>query len=156
MKTTASIIGSIIGIALLYFAYDYLRKLEDCMCAQGVANAEENKADIQKLKYIELLLLVIAILNLIFSLNTVFSPLIATFFTIAIVVIYVFFVMNVYRLYRNMPSDCECALKWPRYYLYIQALLMTMVLIVIFIMIFTIFYVAHKTKGNVNMKPKRK
>lgn len=145
IRITTLTIASIIGIALLYFAYDYLHKLESCMCAQGMAD-EEHRADITKLKYIELLLLVIAIANLLLAFNRSLTPFLSTLFFFFMIVVYAIFVMNVVKLYRNMPSTCECALKWPRYYIYLQTLLMTLVLLTFFMAIFVFVYASRSMK----------
>lgn len=136
-------IASIIGIILLYFAYNYLVKLESCLCAQGLAN-EENKANITHLKYIELLLLIVALLNLLFAFNKLLNPLLSTVYFVLIIILYMVFILNAYRLYKNMPNDCECALKWPRYYIYIQTLVFSFTLLLIFSLIFLIIYKSQK------------
>ncbi len=146
MKNTLAISASIIGIVLLYFAYTYLVKLEDCLCAQGLSKSGENKANITHLKYIELFLLVVALLNLFFAFKKRLTPLLSTIFFVVTIILYVIFVMNVYKLYRNMPSDCECALQWPRYYIYLQSLLYSITLLLIFVSIFVFFYISSKVR----------
>ncbi len=149
MKITTFTVAIIIGIVLIYFAYDYLRKLEDCMCAQGMFQSEDRKADITKLKYIELLLLVIALANFLFAFKNKLSPLLSTIFFFFMLAIYIVFVMNVVKLYNNMPPDCECALQWPRYYIYIQSILMTLTLITFFVAIFVFVYASKVMKGKI-------
>jgi hypothetical protein len=152
MKNILAISASIIGIVLLYFAYTYLVKIEDCLCAQGLSKSEENKANITHLKYIELFLLVVALLNLFFAFKKQLTPLLSTIFFIVTIILYVIFVMNVYKLYRNIPNDCECALQWPRYYIYIQSLLFSITLLLVFITIFLYIYNVHKIGKSVKMK----
>ncbi len=149
MKITTFTVAIIIGIVLIYFAYDYLRKLEDCMCAQGMFQSEDRKADITKLKYIELLLLVIALANFLFAFKNKLSPLLSAIFFFFMLAIYIVFVMNVVKLYNNMPADCECALQWPRYYIYIQSILMTLTLITFFVAIFVFVYASKVMKGKI-------
>lgn len=144
MKNVLGISASIIGIVLICFAYMYLVKLEDCLCAQGLSKAEENKANITHLKYIELFLFVVALLNLFFAFKKRLTPLLSTIFFIIVIILYIIFVMNVYKLYNNMPSDCECALQWPRYYIYVQSLLYSITLLLIFVSIFIFFYISLK------------
>jgi hypothetical protein len=147
MKITTFTVALIIGIVLIYFAYDYLRKLEDCMCAQGMFQSEDRRADITKLKYIELLLLVIALANFFFAFKNKLTPLLSTIFFFFMIIVYIMFIMNVVKLYNNIPTDCECAIQWPRYYIYLQSILMTFVLITFFIAIFLFVYGAKVMKG---------
>ncbi len=147
MENILAISASIIGIILLYFAYTYLVKLEDCLCVQGLSKSDENKANITHLKYIELFLLVVALLNLLFAFKKKLTPLLSTFFFIIIIILYIIFVYNVIKLYRNIPADCECALQWPRYYIYFQALLYSIILLLVFIIIFMIIYIISKNKN---------
>jgi hypothetical protein len=147
IKITTFTVAVIIGIVLIYFAYDYLRKLENCMCAQGMFQSEDRKADITKLKYIELLLLVIALANFFFAFKNKLSPLLSTIFFFFMLAVYIIFIMNVVKLYNNMPSDCECAIQWPRYYIYLQSILMTLTLITFFVAIFVFVYASKVMKG---------
>ncbi len=146
MKNILAISASIIGIVLLYFAYTYLVKLENCLCAQGLTNVEENKANITHLKYIELVLLVVALLNLFFAFKRKLSPLLSTIFFFIIIILYSIFILNVFKLFKNMPADCECALQWPRYFIYLQSLLYTITLLLIFVSIFIFVYGVSKAR----------
>ncbi len=139
MKIKIGVIASIIGMVLLAFAYYYLVKLENCLCTQGLAT-EGNQANLIHLKYIELFLLIVALLNFFFAFKKKLSPLLSTLFFIVIIVLYIVFVMNVIKLYRNIPADCECALQWPRYFIYIQSLLYSITLLLIFVGIFMMVY----------------
>jgi hypothetical protein len=127
-------IFSIIALILLYYTYYYLVKLESCICVHGNASGE-NRADLQKLRYIELFFIVIALLGLIamlfikYDMNQLpYKVVFGGIYIIILLVVYVYLVTNVLKLYRNIPSDCKCALEWPRYYLYLQAWLASIVL----------------------------
>lgn len=146
MKNVLTISASIIGIVLLYFAYIYLIKLEDCLCVQGLAKSEENKANITHLKYIEFVLLVVALLNLLFAFKKQLTPMSSTIFFFIIITLYIIFVYNIIKLYNNMPLDCECALQWPRYFIYLQTLLYLLTLIFIFVGIFMFVYSFSKAR----------
>ncbi len=146
MKNILAISASIIGIILLYFAYTYLVKLETCLCAQGLTNVEENKSNITHLKYIELVLLIVALLNLFFAFKRKLSPLLSTIFFFIIIMLYGVFVLNVFKLFRNMPADCECALQWPRYFIYLQSILYTITLLLVFVSIFIFMYGISKAR----------
>ncbi len=115
------LIFSILAIVLLYFAYQYLVQLESCLCAQASADGS-SKADLQMLKYVELFLIVIMVLSIlgIYSKILLSSVMIGVLMGFAIVAVYIIVMIHVFRLYNNMPADCECAIKWPRYVLYVQ------------------------------------
>lgn len=119
------VIFSLIILGLLGATYHYLTKLESCACVQGVEKI--SVADIQKLRYIELFFIAIAIIGLMnifvgYQLqNKMLVSILSIIYSLLLIVIYVFLVIHVLRLYKNIPNDCECALKWPRYYLYLQA-----------------------------------
>lgn len=146
MSKSLMITGSVIGIILLYFAYNYLVKLEDCLCAQGLVKSDENKANITHLKYIELFLLIVALLNLFIAFKKKLSPILSTIFFFIIIVLYVVFVYNVIKLYNNIPADCECALQWPRYFIYLQSLLYSLTLLLVFVGIFMFVYSFSKAR----------
>ncbi len=119
------VIFSLIILGLLAATYHYLTKLESCACVHG--QEKVSVADIQKLRYIELFFIAVAVFGLInifvgYQLqNKMLVSILSVVYSFVLIVIYVFLVMHVLRLYKNMPNDCECALKWPRYYLYLQA-----------------------------------
>ncbi len=127
-------IFTIIMLALLYYTYHYLVKLENCVCIHGNATGEE-RADLQKLRYIELFFIAVAVLGLValyffkYDMNQLaMKSILGIAYIILLLVIYVYLVSNVLKLYRNMPSSCECAIQWPRYYLYLQGFLASIVL----------------------------
>ena len=153
MKVPSFIISALVGVILIGFAIHYLQKLEECLCAQVKAVSEEQKANLQHLKRIEILLLILLFANLLFAFQSRLTPLLSTLFFFVILAVYVIFVMNVYKLYQSMPSDCECALKWPRFYIYLQALIMTAILLTFVVSIILIYYTTFKTTG-VSLKVK--
>ncbi len=145
-KTTMTII-SLIVLGLLGATYHYLTKLESCACVNG--NEKENVVDLQKLRYIELFFIainIIGLINLYIGYQMKNETLIkygSFVYGILIIIIYVYLVMHVLRLYKNMPSNCECALQWPRYYLYLQAFLASITLFfMLFMIIISIFVFA--------------
>ncbi len=132
---------TIVVVVLLYYVYLYLTKLESCVCVHGGASGE-NKADLQKLRYIELLFIALNVIGLVllwccsYDIGQLVSKGIGSvIYLIIILVIYVYLVSNVLKLYKNMPNNCECAVQWPRYFLYIQAFVAS---ILLFITAFTI------------------
>jgi hypothetical protein len=124
------LITSVIGIVILYFAYQYLVHLESCLCAQASADGKA-QADLKMLKYVELFLIVILVLGILGIYGKVLSSslLVAMIMGIAIIAVYIIVMIHVYRLYNNMPADCECAIKWPRYVLYVQWVMYTLAVI---------------------------
>jgi hypothetical protein len=123
----AKLIAFLISLTLLYFAYDYLRKLETCICAQQMGVVPQ--ADIETLKHIEILMIVLLILNYFIAFQRNIPILFATLLAILMIAIYVFFVIHVRRLYMNMPDTCDCSMKFPRYILYVQAVFMSIALL---------------------------
>lgn len=130
---TPKIIAFLISIVLLYFAYDYLRKLEDCVCTQQMGVVAP--ADLETLKYIELLMIILLVLNFFIAFQRTIPIFFATLLAILLLALYVYFVIHVRRLYMNMPDTCDCSMKFPRYILYVQAILMT-VSIVMWVVVF--------------------
>ncbi len=130
---------SFIVLGLLGATYHYLTKLESCACVNG--SEKVTVADLQKLRYIELFFIAINVIGLIniyvgYQMNNkAFMYYGSIIYGILIIAIYIYLVIHVLRLYKNMPNDCECALKWPRYYLYLQAFIAS---ITLFFMLFAI------------------
>ncbi len=140
-------IFSLIILGLLGSTYHYLTKLESCACVNG--SEKVTVADLQKLRYIELFFIavnVIGLINLYIGYQINNKALMyygSIIYGILIIAIYIYLVMHVLRLYKNMPNDCECALKWPRYYLYLQAFIASITLFfMLFAIIFSIFVFA--------------
>lgn len=136
-----SLIFSIIAIVLLYFAYQYLVQLESCLCAQASADGNA-QSDLQMLKYAELFLIIIMVLAILGLYGKVLrsSVLVALIFAIGIIAVYIIVMIHVYRLYNNMPADCECAIKWPRYVLYVQWISYTLAILSFVISFIISFY----------------
>jgi hypothetical protein len=155
MKVASFTISVIVGVVLIAFAIHYLQKLEECLCAQGKAVSAEQKANLQHLKRIEILLLILLFANLLFAFRSRLTPFLTTLFVFVILAVYALFVMNVYKLYNSMPSDCECALKWPRFYIYFQAIMMSVVLLTFVIAIFLIFYFSSKRVASLKVKGRK-
>ncbi len=135
-------IFSVIILGLLGATYHYLTKLESCACVNG--SEKVTVADLQKLRYIELFFIAINVIGLIniyvgYQMNNkAFMYYGSIIYGILIIAIYIYLVMHVLRLYKNMPNDCECALKWPRYYLYLQAFLASITLFFILFFMITL------------------
>ena len=129
-------IGSIIGLILVYLAYVYLRNLSDCSCV--------NQIYVERLKNIEALILTLSLVSLITSIIIgvfmtdlygsieKFKKYILFGFSLLalfMIVVYAYFVYDTYMFSSTMKVPCVCANGWQKYYIYFQAI--TMVLIVL-------------------------
>ena len=129
-------IGSIIGLILVYLAYVYLRNLSDCSCV--------NQIFVERLKNIEALILTLSVVSLITSvIISIFMTdlygsiekfkkyILFGFSLLALfmIVVYSYFVYDTYMFSSTMSVPCVCANGWQKYYIYFQAI--TMVLIIL-------------------------
>ena len=120
-------IMSAITIILIYCIYNYLRGLENCDCV--------NQQLVDRIKNIELFLLVVMTLGLVVSVyygNTAVGQLTGFFIAnpamMYIVGLYMLFIIGiesylvyeVYNLRKTLPKNCECADKWQLNLLYGQ------------------------------------
>lgn len=127
---------SSISIFLLYSAYAYLRDSTSCKCIQ-------DKRYPARLKNLELIILSFNIIALTFAfIGSEFNVLhilaksgislytIGMIAALIMVSFYSYFVYNVYNFRQTTTHDCKCADKWPRIFIYLQAILITLMLIV--------------------------
>lgn len=129
-------IGTIIGLILVYLAYVYLRNLSDCSCV--------NQIFVERLKNIEALILTLSVVSLITSIIIgvfmtdlygsieKFKKYILYGFSLLalfMLVVYAYFVYDTYMFSSTMSVPCVCANGWQKYYIYFQAI--TMVLIIL-------------------------
>ena len=129
-------IGSIIGLILVYLAYVYLRNLSDCSCV--------NQIFVERLKNIEALILTLSVVSLITSviISVFMTDLYGTIvqfkkyilfgfslLALFMLVVYAYFVYDAYMFSSTMSVPCVCANGWQKYYIYFQAA--TMVLIIL-------------------------
>jgi hypothetical protein len=129
-------IGSIIGLILVYLAYVYLRNLSDCSCV--------NQIYVERLKNIEALILTLSVVSLITSviISVFMTDLYGTIvqfkkyilfgfslLALFMLVVYAYFVYDAYMFSSTMSVPCVCANGWQKYYIYFQAA--TMVLIIL-------------------------
>ena len=129
-------IGTIIGLILVYLAYVYLRNLSDCSCV--------NQIFVERLKNIEALILTLSLVSLITSIIIgvfmtdlygsieKFKKYILFGFSLLalfMIVVYSYFVYDTYMFSSTMSVPCVCANGWQKYYIYFQAI--TMVLIIL-------------------------
>ena len=129
-------IFSSILIFLLYSAYAYLRDSKSCKCIQ-------NQLYPIRLKYLELVILSMNIITLTFAFIgsefkvldilvksgiSIYTSMIIM--SLIILLFYSYFVYNVYKFRQTTTTDCKCADKWPRMFIYLQAILMALMLTV--------------------------
>jgi len=108
----------------------YLNKLQECTCYQE--KNKENYSNITYLIAIESIILAINIIYFIIFCGSIYflnkikkggAGKNNTLIYIALllyIILYSYFVYNVYKIYQNVSSDCECTQNWLRYLLYIQ------------------------------------
>ncbi len=122
-------IAQLIGLVLLYFAYAYLRNLNNCDCV--------NQIYTNKLKDLESFFIVLSIIGLISSFFMVDLSAIATKYisyavfimSIIMIIVYAYFVYDTYMFSTTMQANCLCAERWEKYYIYFQAFSMLLILI---------------------------
>ena len=129
-------IGSIIGLILVYLAYVYLRNLSDCSCV--------NQIFVERLKNIEALILTLSLVSLITSVIIgifmtdlygsieKFKKYILFGFTLLalfMLVVYAYFVYDTYMFSSTMGVPCACANGWQKYYIYFQACVMVLIVL---------------------------
>lgn len=125
----------------------YLSQIENCSCYQ-VQN-KLNYSNIKYLIFIESLILVLNVIIFIFILSSLFlknkiksgggNNTMMLFLFVSLLVyllVYGYFIYNVYQVYKNTDENCLCTQSWFRYLLYIQAVTM---LFGIFSNIFALF-----------------
>jgi uncharacterized membrane protein len=130
-----------IGLYILYTAYSYADNLDSCKCADHL------KPYIDHIKTVEQIFIVIQLIGIVINIVLIiFNPINITsriprpllmggfgMYFIFILFMAGYFVRNVWHFEQQLPEDCECALLWQRNILYIQALLYTFSLFIIFI-----------------------
>ena len=137
----------IINIIYISAIIYYLSQIENCPCYQ-VQN-KLNYSNIKYLIFIESIILALNIIILIFMLSSLFlkdkiksgggNNLMFIFLLVSLLVyllVYGYFIYNVYQVYKNTDENCLCTQSWLRYLLYIQAVAM---LFGIFSNIFALF-----------------
>lgn len=140
---SASIFTTLILILLLGYIIFYLNNLRSCQCFQDENN--KNVSNIDYLIIIEALSLamnIIILINLLslylsvdkiksggaYSFNTKLSLYIGI---LVYIIVYGFFVYNVFKLSENVKYDCVCSSHPIRYLLYIQAFITFIYLILL-------------------------
>jgi hypothetical protein len=129
-------IGSIIGLILVYLAYVYLRNLSDCSCV--------NQIYVERLKNIEALILTLSVVSLITSviISVFMTDLYGTIvqfkkyilfgfslLALFMLVVYAYFIYDTYMFSSTMSAPCTCANGWQKYYIYFQATVMVLIVL---------------------------
>jgi hypothetical protein len=129
-------IGSIIGLILVYLAYVYLRNLSDCSCV--------NQIYVERLKNIEALILTLSLVSLITSIiiGVFMSDLYGSIekfkkyilfgfslLALFMIVVYSYFIYDAYMFSSTMGVPCTCANGWQKYYIYFQATVMVLIVL---------------------------
>ena len=129
--TPLHIVILLVYVVLILFTLKYLNDLEKCECF----NNEKYKTNITFLKVFEIIMLcgIATTAFFIFKLKTqkggangsIFGILLGVVITL---LFHFFVVLNVWRLYKNVDSDCKCSAKWQQYFIYYQGLSSSFVL----------------------------
>jgi hypothetical protein len=129
-------IGSIIGLILVYLAYVYLRNLSDCSCV--------NQIYVERLKNIEAIILTLSVVSLITSviISVFMTDLYGTIvqfkkyilfgfslLALFMLVVYAYFIYDTYMFSSTMSAPCTCANGWQKYYIYFQATVMVLIVL---------------------------
>lgn len=118
---------AIVLLIIQIFTYQYLVKLNECFCVQSLHKTE--MANLQHLQYVMLFFIAVNAMGIVTSFisgrNSISTWMVygTGLYFILLAIVYITLILHTYRLYQNMPETCECAVKWPRYYLYFLALL---------------------------------
>jgi len=137
-----AIITFIITIILVYCIYNYVRGLENCDCV--------NQKLVDRIKNIELFLLVAMVLGLITSIfNTKFVShsyhALILFVLLGLCMLYIgielYLIYEVYNLRKTLPKNCECADKWQLKLLYVQCVWYAIAAV---LFIFSLYNIRHR------------
>jgi len=150
-----SILSSVFVLIFIYYAYSYVKNLDNCKCVSFLRNHIEN------IKNIELFLIYIQVIGIFMNIGTYifgfdvnkfaktnYKPMIVFLgiYLIVLVTILIHFIYNVYEFGTNIPKDCDCADKWQRDILYIQAIIYSFSSLSIVILLGFGFYVGGRPK----------
>lgn len=150
-----SILSSIFVLFFIYYAYSYAKSLDNCNCVSFLRNHIEN------IKNIELFLICIQVIGIVMNIGTYifgfdmnnfakanYKPMIffLGIYLIVLVTILIHFIYNVYEFGNHIPKDCDCADKWQRDILYIQAVIYSFSSLSIVILLGFGFYVGFRRK----------
>ena len=137
----------IIILILQICTYMYLRNLNTCVCVQGLSQdvQERDKSNIKHLEYIFLFFIIMTLVNLLFITKPDLSKnkMLASFsliYMVILIMVYVVLIVNTLRLYKNMPSDCDCARKWPRFYLYLTSFIAAIIMFNVIMFVLTMVF----------------
>ncbi len=133
----AQIIVLVLLVLLVSYTIHYIRELKNCVCFQSNDKYKVNLEFLEFYQYLELLSILFIFLGL-FSFNNsvrkyfgVGGKAKSNKFLLSLVLVIIlgvhFFIqynvmINVFNLSTNIKSDCECATKWQRFFLYYQGI----------------------------------
>ena len=128
---SCSLCLALIYIIYIYLAYNYLSNLKSCSCAEGdyVENVKNAEGIIMVL-----LLSWIAISFL--RLKRKNKILLLGGLSILLFLTYIYFCFYVYKMQRQLTTNCICAMKWQRWLIYIQYGFFLFEILLVFIGVF--------------------
>ena len=145
---------TVINISLIYVIYLYLDNLRMCSCVNQeiTTKLKETEYTIFKLIIVSSLLL---ILNSMFGMTsssnkTIKYGMISAYIVLYIVSLYtnVQFIYNTFKFQKTLKYPCECAEKWEKYVIYINAVLYTLSIILTFITLLFMCWIVSTGKMN--------
>ena len=140
---SASIFTTLILILFLIYIIFYLNNLKNCQCFQ-----DENIKNVSNIDYLIIIEALSLAMNIIILINLIslylsvdkiksggsysFDTKLSLFIGILVyIIVYGFFVYNVFKLSENVKYDCVCSTNPIRYLLYIQAFITFIYLILL-------------------------
>ena len=141
---------SIINCILLYLAYLYLKKLKNCSCVNQHFTEKLRKTELNVLGLV-LFSTTMGLLEVFFKPHQLYQKHFNTYlifvsaFMIGSILINTKFVFDTYHFYRTLKPNCNCANKWPKYFIYYDAIVFTLGIVGFTLGALAIGYVAIKT-----------
>lgn len=150
MYKAMNLISSFITLAILYYIYTYAKNLDDCKCTSFL------KPKIDNIKNIEFIFICMSVVTIVINIlvnilgfnfknvtlikNTGMLKAIYVVLSLILYIILINFIYNVYEFGTQLPPDCNCADKWQKDILFIQAGLYSIITIFATIMLSSSIY----------------
>lgn len=139
---------SLISLGILLKIYDYLNKLEDCDCYNDAIAYNNLKINIDLLKAYQIfeMFLVFIFIVILFcgsSMKSNKNGFSMTFLSTSVILLLTFVTgyisYNVFLVYSISKTKCECVDKWQKYFLYVQGIMNSVVLLRLFFLMLFVF-----------------
>jgi len=116
--TFAQALTIIASMYLIYLSYQYLAGMKTCKCV--------NQKSAQRLKTLELVLLVLSGISLLLLGVPTFNPKLMKYKMVSMLIVpvvilfYLYFIYNVNSFKNSFSNSCGCAMQWERWIVYVQ------------------------------------